>query len=105
MRTLDKRVCIGLLAALLWQPMFAQRMAGGGLNYSPRPAVYAVISIDPDERTVQLRAADGRTGTVYVDEAVFDVSTLKPGDKIRVDFVVPDGTNKGLKAASVWPEK
>jgi hypothetical protein len=105
MTTLNKRVCVGLLAALLWLPLFAQRMVGGGLNYSPKPAVYAVISVDPDERTVQLRAADGRTGTVYVDEAVFDVSALKPGDKIRVDFVVPDGTNKGLKAASVWREK
>jgi hypothetical protein len=64
-----------------------------------------VISVDADERTVQLRAADGRTGTVFVSDEVFDVSTLKPGDKIRVDFVVPDETNKGLRAASVWLEK
>ena len=105
MNTLNKRVCVGLLAALLWQPLFAQRMVGGGLNYAPRPAVYAVLSVDADARTVQLRAADGRTGNVYVDEAVFDVSTLKPGDKIRVDFVVPDATNKSLRAASVWLEK
>ena len=105
MRTLDRRVCVGLLAALLWQPLFAQRMVGGGLNYAPVPAVYDVISIDRDDRMVQLRAADGRTGNVYVAEEVFDLSTLKPGDKIRVDFVVPDGTSKGLKAASVWPVK
>ena len=105
MRTLDRRACVGLLAALLWQPLLAQRMVGGGLNYAPGPAVYTVTSIDRDDRTVQLRAADGRTGSVYVAEEVFDLSTLKPGDKIRVDFVVPDGTNKGLKAASVWPEK
>jgi hypothetical protein len=105
MKTLDRRACVGLLAALPWQPLFAQRMVGGGLNYAPGPAVYAVVSIDRDDRTVQLRAADGRTGNVYVAEEVFDLSTLKPGDKIRVDFVVPDGTNKGLKAASVWPAK
>jgi len=105
MRALNRRVCVALPAALLWQPLFAQRMAGGGLNHSPRPAVYTVISVDADERTVQLRAADGRTGTVFVAEEVFDVSSLKPGDKIRVDFVVPDETNKGLRAASVWVEK
>ena len=39
MRTLDRRVCVGLLAALLWQPLLAQRMVGGGLNYRPyRPS-------------------------------------------------------------------
>ena len=65
---------------MLWQPLFAQRIAGGGLNYSPRPAVYAVIAVDPDERTVLLRAADGRTGTVYVDEAVYDVSAVSRGN-------------------------
>ena len=63
------------------------------------------ISVDRNDRTVQLRAADGRTGNVYVDEAIFDVSTLKAGDKIRVDFVVPDATNNGLRAASVWRER
>ena len=105
MSTPSKRVCVGLLAAMLLPPLFAQRLVGGGLNYAPKPAVYAVISVNADARTVQLRAADGRTGNVQVDEAVYDVSTLKPGDKIRVDFVVPDETNRGLRAASVWPEK
>ena len=98
-----KRICFGLLAAMLLQPLAAQRMVGGGLNYAPRPAVYAVISVDADARTVQLRAADGRTGAVYVGDDVYDLSKLKPGDKIRVDFVVPDATNKKLSAASVWP--
>jgi hypothetical protein len=105
MKTLNKRVCVGLLAAMLLPPLSAQRMVGGGLNYAPRPAVYAVLSVDADARTVQLRAADGRTGNVYVAEEVYDVSTLKAGDRIRVDFVVPDETNKGLRAASVWLEK
>jgi len=105
MRTPHRRLCVGLLAALLWPPLLAQRMVGGGLNYAPKPAVYDVLSVDADERTVQLRAADGRTGTVHVAEEVFDVSTLKAGDKIRVDFVVPDASNKSLRAASVWLEK
>lgn len=104
MTTLTRLACAVLLAALLWQPSIAQRMVGGGLNYAPRPAVYAVVSVEPDEHTLELRAADGRTGTVSVADTVFDLSQLKPGDKIRVDFLVPDGTDKRLKAASVWPE-
>ena len=105
MRTLNRRVCIGLLAALPWQPLFAQRMVGGGLNYAPLPAIYAVVSMDRDARKVRLRAADGRTGDVYFPEGVFDLSTLKPGDQIKVDFVKPDKGDKGLKAASAWPVK
>lgn len=115
MRTLIKRICVGLLAAMLLQPVLAQqtgeddgagqRMQGGRINYAPQPAVYSVISIDSSARMVQLRAADGRTGAVYVDEDIYDLSKLKPGDKIRVDFVVPDSTNKKLSAASIWPAK
>jgi hypothetical protein len=113
MRTLIKRICVGLLAVMLLQPVLAQqagagdgggqRMQGGGINYAPQAAVYSVLSIDADARTVQLRAADGRTGAVYVAEDIYDLSKLKPGDKIRVDFVVPDATTKKLNAASIWP--
>lgn len=105
----NRRICCGLLAAMLLQPVLAQqagdaqRMQGGGINYAPRPAVYAVISVDSDARSVQLRAADGRTGTVFVAEHVYDLSKLNPGDKIRVDFMAPDTKNSKLKAASIWP--
>ena len=105
-------ICVGLLAAVLSQPAFAQgagaggsggnRQQGGGINYAPEPAVYSVTLVDPRARTVRLRAADGRTGTVSVGEGVYDLSTLKAGDKIRVDFVVPDAANTKLRAASVW---
>ena len=115
MRTLVKRFCFGLLAAMLLQPALAQpagggdagvqRMQGGGINYAPQPAVYSVIRVDSRARTVQLRAADGRTGVVQVAESVYALSKLKPGDKIRVDFVVPDASNTKLRAASIWPEK
>jgi hypothetical protein len=98
MRTLNRRICVGLLAVTLLQAVLAQ-----GINNAPRPAVYSVISINSDARTVQLRAADGRTDFVYVAEEVYDLSKLKPGDKIKVDFVVPDKTNDKLSAASVWP--
>ncbi len=106
MSPMRKRFCVGLLAALLSAPSVAQRMVGGGLNYAPKPAVYVVVAVDAEARTLHLRrVADGRTGRVAVAAEVYDVSTLKPGDKIRVDFVVPDAANKSLRAASVWPEK
>jgi len=102
MKTLSRRACVALLAALPLQSLFAQRMVGGGLNYAPLPAVYAVVSMDRDERKVRLRAADGRTGDVLIPDGVFDLSTLKAGDEIRVDFVAPDKAKKGLTAAQVW---
>ena len=114
MSAFNRRICLALMATTLLQPVLArragaapdgeaQRMQGGGINYAPRPAVYSVLSVDTDARTVQLRAADGRTGVVHVAEDVYDLSKVKPGDKIRVDFVVPDSKSSNLRAASVWP--
>jgi len=112
-RTFFKLICFGLLAAMLHQPVLAQRAGGGGggghrmqeggINYAPQPDVYAVVSTDPSNRTVRIRAADGRSGDVYVGEDVYDLSKLKPGDRIRVDFLVPDGQNNRLSAATIWP--
>ena len=114
MRTLISLICCGLLAAMLLQPAFAQRggagegggqrMQGGGINYAPQPAVYSVVSVNSYSRTVRMRAADGRTGDVYVGDGIYDLSKLKSGDRIRVDFVAPDAANdKKLSAASIWP--
>jgi hypothetical protein len=118
MRTFIKRVMFGLAATVLVQPVLsqpagtgadgsagAQRMQGGGINYAPQPEVYSVVLVDSRGRMVRLRAADGRTGLVYVAEGVYDLSKLKAGDKIRVDFVVPDASSSKLSAASIWPEK
>jgi hypothetical protein len=124
MRKVIESICFGLLAAMLAQPVLAQpaggggaggaggaagagaqRMQGGGINYAPQPEVYSVVLIDSRGRTVRLRAADGRTGLVYVAEGVYDLSKLKAGDKIRVDFVAPDASSSKLSAASIWPEK
>jgi hypothetical protein len=115
MRTLVKRICFGLLAAMLLQPVLAQqagggggggqRMQGGGINYAPQAAVYSVILVDPTGHTLRLRAADGRTGVVHVADSIYDLSKLKAGDKIRVDFVVPEAKNSRLSAASIWPVK
>ena len=62
-----------------------------------------MLSVDADARTVQLRAADGRTGVVQVGASVYDLAKLKAGDKVQVDFVVPDEKNPQLRAASIWP--
>ena len=115
MRAFIKRICGALLAAMLVQPVLAQpggggggggqRMQGGGINYAPGPAVYSVILVDVKGRTVRLRAADGRTGLVHVAEAVYDLSTLKAGDTIRVDFAEPEAANAKLRAAAIYPEK
>jgi len=121
MRKVIESICLGLLAAMLVQPVLAQpagggeaggaggagaqRMQGGGINYAPQPEVYSVVLVDSRGRTVRLRAADGRTGLVYVAEGVYDLSKLKAGDKIRVDFVAPDASSSKLSAASIWPEK
>jgi hypothetical protein len=98
MKAFNRRICVGLLAATLLQPALAE-----GINNAPRPAVYSVISIDSDARMVDLRAADGRTVSVYVAEEVYDLSKLSSGDKVKVDFIVSDDKNKKLSAASVWP--
>jgi hypothetical protein len=80
-----------------------RRMQGGGINYAPQPAVYRVLAVDTYGGTMTLRAADGRTGKVHVDSNIYDLSKLKEGDLVRVDFLVPDGMNPRLAAASVWP--
>src|SRR6478609_2492592 len=78
MKKFIRPICFGLLTAMLLQPVVAQVGAGGGvggrraqgqgINYAPQSEVYAVLAIDVQDRTLQLRAADGRTGTVYVGE-------------------------------------
>lgn len=106
-------VCLALVAASMQQPVLAERGGGGGvgghrtesggINYAPQAAVYVVVSVDSNSRTVRIRAADGRTGDVYVGDGIYDISTLIPGQKIRVDFLVPEGKDRKLSAASIWP--
>jgi len=103
-------ICFALLIAML-QPVLAQigggvggrRVQGQGISYAPEPQVFAVLSVDAQDRTVELRATDGRTGVVLVGQSVYDLSKLKAGSKIKVDFVVPDKPDSPLRAASIWP--
>jgi len=66
------------------------------------PGVFVVRAVDDRENIVQLTGAEGRTGSVYVPDDVFDVSELKPGDEIVVDFVVPADGDARLVAAAIW---
>jgi len=66
------------------------------------PGVFIVRAVVERDNIVQLSDADGRTAGVYVDPDVFDVSELKSGDEVVVDFVVPENSNARLKAAAVW---
>jgi hypothetical protein len=109
-----------ILAALLSTAADAQRVGGGDRrgdrlpagrttlpaveNYSPMAAgVFEVVTVQTSDRVVRLRASDGKTADVGVAEHVFDLSKLKAGDKVKVDFFQPDEANPKLNAAGIWP--
>lgn len=80
-----------------------RRNQSGSINLAPRPATYAVLAVDPYNRVLRLRARNGATADVHVDDDVYDLSRLKAGDRVRVDFLVPNEGERRLTAASVWP--
>jgi hypothetical protein len=75
------------------------RGGGGG----PGMGVYKVVAIDTNARTIDVQAADDSVSTVKVPEGVYELSKLKVGDRIQVNFYVPDSMNPGLRAASIFP--
>lgn len=73
-------------------------------NYSPASAgIFEVVSVQTSNRVVRLRASDGKTGDVNVAEHVYDLTKLKVGDKVKVDFFQPDEENPKISAAGIWP--
>jgi hypothetical protein len=72
---------------------------GGGLPNG----VYTVVSVDGSARNVVLRGADGTQATVRVPDGVYELSKLSAGDRVQVNFYVPDAMNPGLRAAGIWP--
>lgn len=73
-------------------------------TYAPGSSgVFEVISVQASNRIVRLRANDGKTGDVSVAEHVYDLSKLKAGDKLKVDFLLADEANPKLSAAGIWP--
>jgi hypothetical protein len=80
-----------------------RRNQSGGVNNAPLPSTYVVVSVDSYARTVRMRAADGSVANVHVGSDIYDISKLKAGDRIQVNFLEPDGLNKRLSAANIWP--
>ena len=75
---------------------------GGGVASGPLPGVYVVVDVDTKAETLKLRDGGGRTDLVRVNEGVFDLESLKPGDEVEVDFLVPGPGSTGLQAGGLW---
>src|SRR5689334_13896242 len=62
-------------------------MPGGGHEQSRLTHMTATVSaIDRSDRSVTLKAADGRETTINVPNDVKAFDTLKTGDKIDIDY-------------------
>ena len=73
-------------------------------SYAPAAAgIFEVVSVQESERVVRLRASDGKDVDVSVADHVYDLSKLKAGDKLKVDFFQPDEANPKVSAAGIWP--
>ena len=101
-----------LVTLILSAPLQAQmrdsgegaRNQGGGVNLAPNDPVLQVVSIDSYGRVVKMRDANGKTFDVQVGEGIYDLSKLKIGDKVQVNFLEPDGLGSHkLKAANIYP--
>jgi len=118
-------VAIGALAPALWSTKaWSQRPAhpiarppgqrpggplrpgrfdsSGGVASGALPGVYVVVAVDAKAETIRLRDSGGRTGTVHVNTDMFDLESLKAGDEVEVDFVVPAPGSTKLEAGGIW---
>ena len=68
----------------------------------PLPGVYVVDAVDTKADTLRLRDDSGRIGVVHVNADLFDLDSLKPGDEVEADFLVPDPGSTRLEAAGLW---
>jgi hypothetical protein len=74
----------------------------GGVASGALPGVYVVVSVDARAETLQLRDEGGRTGVVHVNDRVLDLASLKAGDEVEVDFLVPAAGSTRLEAGGIW---
>jgi C-terminal processing protease CtpA/Prc len=73
-------------------------------SYAPlTTSVFEVLSVRPSDRVMRIRGKDGKTADVEVQDHVYDLSKLKAGDKVKVDFFQPDEGDTRVRAAGVWP--
>ena len=73
-----------------------------GVPSGPLPGVFVVIAVNTQAETLQLRDQGGRTGIVHVNADMFDLESLKPGDEVEVDFLVPEPGSTKLEAGGLW---
>jgi hypothetical protein len=93
----------GAAATSAFAQLDERRFSKGG-GGGPPVGVFQILAIDTDARTLQLKAAaDGSVSSVKVPDGVYDLSKLNVGDRIQVNFYVPDAMNPGLRASAIWP--
>ena len=73
-----------------------------GVNRVPLPGIYVVRAVSDRDDTIRLSDDQGQVADVYVRPDVFDISKLKPGDRVAVDLIMPHGKGSRLEAASLW---
>lgn len=73
-----------------------------GVNRAQLPGVFVVLAVNDREDTVRISDDQGQTADVYVRPDVFDISKLKPGDRVAFDLIMPHGKGSRLEAASLW---
>lgn len=92
------RLAIGLAATALVAACAMPHRAPTPLSLSDTVELTAVVdAIDPANRLVRLRGADGRTRVMQIGPQVQNFGQMKPGDRVSVRFT------EGLAAEVVKP--
>lgn len=73
-----------------------------GVATGASPGIYVVVSVDTQADTLRLSDAEGRTALVYVNGRAFDLTPLRPGDEVQVDFLIPEPGSTRLEAGGLW---
>lgn len=84
------------------RPLVPGRFHQSGVASGALPGVYVVLEVDKKSETLQLRDESGRTALVHVNEDLFDLDSLKAGDEVEVDFMVPEPGSAKLEAGGLW---
>jgi hypothetical protein len=81
----------------------AGRTQAGGVNHAPRPGLYSVVLVDAKVGRIRVRDLEGKLIDANVAPGAYDLSKLKIGDKIRIDFAAQDDLKTRPTAAVIWP--
>jgi len=120
MRPIRLALCCAFLATAAVGSADAQSvggMRGDRVDRVPRPGtipaeeraapmaigVHEVLSVRAADGVMRLRDKQGKEADVHVQQHVYDLSKLKPGDKVKVDFFQPTRGDPRVRAAGIWP--